>query len=174
MIVFASNPGLVQPLQEAFPKQTLKVYNLSSLYSGYDSITSLITGLHEWSANGVNVPEALARPEIDIAYWELIMKNNKMFNDLMKLVLNSFEGFVCMVLVKHDEYRDAVLESIIKLIQQRYGFTPWVIQDEGDIEVLEEPEYTAQGLVTLDEDRKRYHMMCEAGQVETVLDPINK
>ena len=174
MIVFVSDPGLAKPLQEAFPKRIMRIYNLSSLYSGYDSITSLITGLHEWAANGINVPAALDKPEIDVEYWNLIMQRPNMFNDLMKLVLNSFEGYVCMVLVHHDNYRDAVLESIIKLIQQRYGFTPWIVQDEEDISVIEEPEYTAQGLVTLDEDRKRYHIMYEAGQVEAVLDPINQ
>lgn len=173
MIVFIDNPNLINLIVAAYPKNKAMVFNLSSLYSGYTSVTSLITGLHEWSANGVNVAQALENPEIDMMYWNLIMSKPKMFESLVRVVFNSFEGNLCLVLIQHDPYRDSVLESLIKLIQQRYGFTPWIVNDIEDISVLEEPLYTAEGLNNIDTDRQHYHQLFMAGQIDRVLEEVN-
>ena len=57
------------------------------------------------------------------------------FTDFLKIVLNATLGNV-VILISHDPYRDAITESIIKLIQIRYGYNCWEIEDADDLSCL--------------------------------------
>ena len=48
------------------------------------------------------------------------------------------------------------MESLIKLIQQRYGYNSWIVDSIEDIDSCKESTYTPEGLLTIEEDIKKY------------------
>ena len=84
------------------------------------------------------------------------MNNPTLFGKLMAILSNSYEGHIVVLLVQRDPYRDSIMESLIKLIQQRYGYNCWIVEDPEDISCIKEDEYSTIGLLTLNEDLKRY------------------
>ena len=49
-----------------------------------------------------------------------------------------------------------VAESLLKFIQQRYGYNGYIINEASDVEFLNEGSFTIQGLYNLDIDKERY------------------
>ena len=155
MIIFIDNPGLISLIQGYFNKPIM-VYNLSSLYSGYIDCTDLLTNIAPINNTAMPLPEFVQSVDFDIQYSAMIMNNQILFVKLMMILSNSYEGAISIVLVQHDFYRDAIMESIIKFIQQRYGYNCWIIEDPDDIYCINEPHYTPMGLLNLDADLQRY------------------
>ena len=170
MIIFTDKPELISLIDKPY------VFNLSSFYSGYDNITNLCTSLNWFSVpQGMQINEYIYSPDFDMQYSSLVFNRNDLFISLMKLLLHSFEGDNVVVLVNRDLYRDAIMESLIKIIQIRYGYNCWVIEDTDDIPSLKESSFTPNGIMLLDEDRKRYTQMVLNGMAEHIIDPnINK
>ena len=155
MIIFLDDPKLISAIQDKLG-YSIKVFNMSSLYS---EITSIYIDTLEFDVNYAN---------------EILNNNPKMFEDLMKIMMNSHEGYIVIILVYRDAFRDSIMESLIKLIQQRYGYNSWIINDIDDIDGVNESTYSSIGLVTLEEDIKRYRDMYSKGLVDSIiLQPIN-
>ena len=60
------------------------------------------------------------------------------------------------VLIEDSPYRNAIAESIAKLIQQRYGYNIYYVYNLEDFLYIEESDFTPQGLLALDADVDRY------------------
>ena len=114
----------------------------------------------------MSLPEFVQSVDFDIQYSAMIMNNQILFVKLMMILSNSYEGAISIVLVQHDFYRDAIMESIIKFIQQRYGYNCWVIEDPDDIIYINEPHYTPMGLLNLDADLQRFDSLFVGQQNE--------
>jgi hypothetical protein len=65
------------------------------------------------------------------------------------------------------------MESLIKLIQQRYGYNCWIVEDVDDIEVMTEQMLLPNGLLTLDGDIKQFNQMQTKGIVDCILPNVN-
>lgn len=154
MIIFIDNPELIQMIQGYFNKP-INIYNLSSLYSGYIDCTDLLTNIATINTT-MPLPDFVQSVDFDIQYAAMVMNNQVLFVKLMMILSNSYEGNISIVLVEHDFYRDAIMESIIKFIQQRYGYNCWVIENPDDIIYIKEPHYTPMGLLNLDSDLQKY------------------
>jgi hypothetical protein len=155
MIVFTHNPAFINPIANHCAKQVL-VFNLSSLYSGYRSVSELITSLAPLNNTGLPMPEFVQTVEFDIQYANALLSNPILFSKLLSIVSASYEGNTVVVLVERDWYRDAVMESLIKFIQQRYGYNCWIVEDLDDIECIKETTYTTPGLLMLHDDLLKY------------------
>lgn len=155
MIVFTHNPAFIE-LIRAHYNRSVMVYNLSSLYSGYNSVTELITRIAPINNTGMLMPEFIQSVEFDIQYANALVSDPVLFSKLLSIVSVSYEGYIVILLVERDSYRDAVMESIIKFIQQRYGYNCWIVEDLEDIEYLKETNYTPAGLMALNEDLMRF------------------
>lgn len=155
MIIFTDNPNYLPIIQYEFNRPVI-VYNLSSLYSGFIDATELLTGLSRINYTGMPMPLFVESIEFDIQYAASIMNNPTLFGKLMAILSNSYEGHIVVLLVQRDPYRDSIMESLIKLIQQRYGYNCWIVEDPEDISCIKEDEYSTIGLLTLNEDLKRY------------------
>ena len=59
-------------------------------------------------------------------------------------------------MVYREPYRDAVMESLIKLIQQMYAYNCWIIEALEDIDLLNDNGYDTIGLMNLFQDVQRY------------------
>lgn len=155
MIVFTHNPAFISQIGMQCNRPII-VYNLSSLYSGYNSVTELITRIAPINNTGMPMPEFIQSVEFDIQYANALVSDPVLFGKLLSIISASYEGYVTILLVDRDAYRDAVMESIIKFIQQRYGYNCWIVEDPEDIECLKETPYTPTGLMMLNKDLLKF------------------
>lgn len=163
MILFIDDINLLNCIDDKFI-----VLNLSSFYSGYDSITNLIT----MPLINYNTPmnQFVDTPEFDLLYANNIFNNIELFRDLMKIMIYAYEGFTVVILVNRDPYRDTIMESLIKIIQERYGYSCWIINDIDDLECARETTFSTNGLITMDNDIQYFESLYQQGQVEPILD----
>lgn len=162
IITFISDPKLVGDIYDKLCMGCV-ILNLSSLYSGYRNITPLITKLAPINNTGMNMPNFVDSVNFDMQYAEAILNTPELFCCFMEILRPAYEGEVTCVLVQRDPYRDAVMESIIKLIQQRYGINCWIIESKEDIDLVRLQFGTANGLLTLDQDIHRYQEYAQQG-----------
>jgi hypothetical protein len=173
MIAFMDNPQYAELLRYRFPGRDPVILNLSSFYSGYINITHLIAKISPINNTGLPMPEFVNSVEFDMQYASAVLNDPELFGSLINIMLRAYEGYLVCVLVQRDHYRDAIMESLIKLIQQRYGYNCWIIEDEEDIEIMSEQMLTANGFLTLNSDIKQYNHMYSKGIVEGILPNIN-
>lgn len=173
MIAFIDNPQYAELLRYKFPGREPVILNLSSFYSGYINITHLIAKISPINNTGLPMPEFVNSVEFDIQYASAVLNNPELFGSLINIMLRAYEGYLVCILVQRDQYRDAVMESLIKLIQQRYGYNCWIIEDGDDIEIMSEQMLLPNGLLTLDADIKQYNQMYSKGMVGNILPNVN-
>ena len=161
MVIFTSNINILPHINNAV------VYNLSSYYSGFDDITGLITKIHIFNTTQLPTNEFINSPQFDSIYANNILQSNELFYDFIKIMINTLE-FNVVILVSHDPYRDAITESIIKLIQVRYGYNCWEAEDVEDLECLRESYFTPYGILALDQDKRSFDELCVSGYVAPV------
>lgn len=167
MIVFVSDPQMISSISEQVGAIPL-IYNYTSLYSGIasDNIYALTNHMRTINATGLPPNQFIESLEYDIAFAKAILTIPDMYEALMKIVINNYEGRLVVILVTRDPYRDALMESLIKFIQQRYGYNCWIINDYDDIESLQESNYSPEGLLTIQADIERYREMYAYGEVD--------
>lgn len=154
MIIFTHDLGLCGFFDNRI------VLNLSSYYDkAYynDDIHTLNIGIN--TPSDINIVEYIYSPEFDMSYYNMIMNDPNKFINLMKIMISCYYGMNVIILVSHDEFRDAILESLIKLIQLRYGYNSWIINNPDDIEGLKESDFSPEGLLNLDADILAYQNM---------------
>ena len=173
MIAFMDNPKYAELIRYKFPGREPVILNLSSFYSGHINITHLIAKISPINNTDMTMPEFVNSVEFDMQYASAVLSNSELFGSLINIMLRSYEGYLVCILVQRDPYRDAVMESLIKLIQQRYGYNCWIIEDADDIEVVSEQMMYPDGLITLDNDIKQFNQMYSKGLVENILPNIN-
>lgn len=173
MIVFMDNPCYAESLRYKFPGRDPVILNLSSLYSGYINITHLIAKISPINNTGLSMPEFVNSVEFDIQYASAVLSNSELFGSLINIMLRAYEGYLVCILVQRDPYRDAVMESLIKLIQQRYSYNCWIIEDNDDIDVISEQMLFPYGIIALDNDIKQYNQMYSKGMVESILPNVS-
>ena len=173
MIAFMDKPEYSGLLCYKFPRRIPVILNLSSLYSGYVGITNLITRIAPINNTALLLPDFVNSVDFDMQYASAVLNNPELFGSLINIMLRAYEGYLVCILVQRDHYRDAVMESLIKLIQQRYGYNCWIIEDPDDIEVRSEQMMYPDGLITLDNDIKQYNQLYSKGMIEGILPNVN-
>ena len=154
MIVFVSNPDYIPVIGYHF-NRPVKVFNLSSLYSGYTDLTDLLK-VRTINNTGMPMPLYVESVDFDLQYASALFNDPNLFGKLMMILSATYEGSIVILLVQRDPYRDAIMESLIKLIQQRYGYNCWIIEEQEDIYCMRQGNFTPSGLTNLNNDLKRY------------------
>ena len=173
MIIFMDNPKYIEAIKDKFVGRPTIILNLSSLYSGYTDISNLITKIAPINNSGLPIPEFVNSYMFDMQYASCIFNDPILYPSFMDIMIRAYEGYIVCILVQRDPYRDAIMESLIKLIQQRYQYNCWIIEDESDIDVLSEKMMYPAGLLQLDADINQYNKMCSKGLVHQILNPNN-
>ena len=171
MIVFLSEKRVEAALRSKFNKRPVIVFNLTSFYnsSHYDvSVTNLAVNANLVQAP-LPMPQFVEMLEFDMRYAELLLSQPQMFHSLFSIVYYNYIGYLVIVLVQRDRYRDCIMESIMKLIQQRYGFNSWLLEDINDVELVDEGSYTSIGIMNIDADIQRHIKMYQMGQVPKLI-----
>ena len=101
--------------------------------------------------------------EFDILYAQWIFNNDNQFFDFFTIVYNLYCGKDVYLVMDDSEWSENIMESILKLIQQRYGYNgtnitdyPSYIYAQNNISSSFEPTF---GIYNLDQDRNRYSIL---------------
>ena len=106
--------------------------------------------------------------EFDLAYANYIMNNNNAFVEFFQVIYNLYIGKDVFIAVDNDlEWAENVLESLLKFIQERYGYTAIKIESEEDYDFARKnficdfnPEF---GIYNLDIDKERFYSLVSSG-----------
>ena len=123
----------------------LVVYNLFSLKEGLDHLNLIPSVRMDYNSK-----------EFDRLYAQNIISNDDTFIELMRIVYPLYEGKnVYLVTVLNDSF-DGLTESILKLIQDRYGYNYSIINSYEDLQYLDDSsDFSLSGLFNLDHDKER-------------------
>ncbi|MGL5330507.1 MAG: hypothetical protein ACRDD7_14645 [Peptostreptococcaceae bacterium] len=143
MLVFANHRCVNQDIVNNFVTM-----NLSSLLEGFPTVDIL-------------PPFKLDRydRDFDIMYLEYILNDNNKFYEFMKIIMSLYYAVPTLILVGNDELYETVTESLIKLIQQRYGYLSNLIYNPEDWECVQDSEFSIHGLYNLDIDKERFAVL---------------
>lgn len=136
------------------------VYNLSSYVEGVERINILPNFQMDYS-----------NKQFDMAYAEYLMKENHIFMELMKIVMNMYFGLDVVILITRDQggLFDCITESLEKFLQQRYGIVSNNIGEIDDWNYIQDTDFSLQGLYNLDIDKERYSRLYVSGLSQDTL-----
>ena len=151
MILMYGTPDAVQYVDKC------KIYNFNSLLDGYEPL--YLTPPREvgiYGMNGTMGYTGYNEYQFDVNYMNYIIGNDGPFMQLMRIIMELYEGHNVFLIVSPDDWSTALIESLMKLIQQRYGINGTKIGSFDDFVYTEETEFTGYGLFNLDQDKERY------------------
>lgn len=161
MIIFTTIRNIPYELLEYKGIRQVVSYNLSSYYSDAPSMNALIPSIQNMSEE-ILQGDCLI-PQFDIEYGKHVIGDNNAFLQFMNIIVPAYMNtdMLVQVLIGHSNFRDAITESLIKLIQQRYGYNSYIVNDIEDFLCVDESDFSIPGLFTIDEDIARWRSMIE-------------
>lgn len=95
--------------------------------------------------------------EFDNEYINLILTNDHYFLQLMRIMIPLRDGHDVYILAYNEEtVFNPITETLMKLIQQRYGYNYQEIHSVDDLNIFDCSGFTTPGIIQFDEDFKRY------------------
>ena len=157
MIIFTPNHGIKEALLFYRPAEyNFYEFNLSSPINYGDSLAHLIPD-PEYIPYEV-VSGSIDTPDFDVMYGNFIMNNRDQFLLFMSVVLPLYnDPQACVIIYIEDSpIRNVVMESLMKLIQQRYGYSSYIINDPEDLVCIEDNmSFTPRGILSIQDDSTR-------------------
>lgn len=137
------------------------ILNLTGLVEGYQRVNLVPQTSYQLDFTDDN--------NFDIQYYQYIFSNQQPFMELMKIIMPIYEGNDVFLLVSRgiDSF-DKFTESLIKIIEARYGYTGvMLLNDPSDYPDIFErakivEEFSISGLNCLDQDKNNYVYMIES------------
>jgi hypothetical protein len=126
------------------------VYNISSMNENYFRLATL------QPPNNIGY---LTDRDFDIAYANYILQNDIPFYQFFMIIYPLYMGKDVYLISGDENWNENLIESILKLIQQRYGYEGFQITSQEDYLFLSsrtsdfDPGY---GLINLDQDKNRF------------------
>lgn len=128
-------------------KDKFIILNYNASLIGYNSLNL--------SPAGIPAGEFM-NDSFDMIYFNYIMSNDYLFIEFFNLIILLQEGNDVYLISDVNDYSIAP-ESLLKIIQQRYGYNGNIIHDVEDIGCINESSFTIPGLYQFDNDRLRYY-----------------
>lgn len=133
------------------------VYNFTSFREGYQRVPLLIP------------PNEIGRSsgrEFDIAYANYLMTNDFVFKSFFDIIYLLYTGVDIYLIIDESDWSENLIESLLKLIQQRYGYNAVKINCFEDYLQANSSKYISEfnpyyGLANLDMDKERYTYFIE-------------
>lgn len=138
------------------------VYNITSLREGLTNLNLLIPPNSIGLFTGV---------DFDIAYMNYIFCNDVVFKQFFDIIYSMYIGNdVYLVISDTDDWAENLIESLIKLIQQRYNVIAYRINCFEDFIYFnnvrdKHSDFSDFGLINLDQDKERYTYIVEAERI---------
>ena len=148
--------GELHAVDYVIDRNNIAIYNITSLSEKYKRIPLIPP-----NSLGAN-----SEYEFDIKYMNWILGNDNNFCSLMTII-NDLVNRDVFLLISNDNWSKILIESLLKLIQQRYGINAVYIDTEDDLLYAEESGFSDYGVLNLDEDRTRYMNLYEQYAIAT-------
>lgn len=123
-----------------------KVYNFSSLREGFPRLNLIPP--HNLGAN--------TEYEFDVKYAQYILNNDLIFMNFMTIIMELYYGHSVYLLISNDYWSELLIESLMKLIQQRYGVNGARVNTLEDLAFTLDSGFEDFGIANLDMDKERY------------------
>lgn len=138
------------------------VYNLTSLREGFERLPFLIPP---------NEIGKLTGRDFDLAYANYIFSNDFIFKSFFDIIWLLYSGTDVYIIISEDDWSENLVESLLKLIQQRYGYNGCRIDSYEDyLFRFNSSNYNdfdpRFGVANLDSDKERYTMIIETFRVQ--------
>lgn len=146
MLIVSNSRTILDVYANSKSPQTTFIINMSSATIGFtlfDRLMPLVT----------IDPES---KDFDLMYMNYLLSDEIAFSQLMMIIYNLYIGVDALIMIGETDIKYMVAESLLKFIQQRYGYNGYIINEASDVEFLNEGSFTIQGLYNLDIDKERY------------------
>ena len=138
------------------------VFNITSMKEGYVRLPLLVP------------PNELGRftgRDFDIAYMNYIMNNDLVFKQFFDIIYNLYIGVDVYLIIDESDWSINLIESLLKLIQQRYGYNANRINCIDDYLQAVNSKFISGfnpyfGLQNLDMDKERYTYIIETARIK--------
>jgi hypothetical protein len=129
------------------------VYNLTSLIEYYPRLNLLVP-------NGIGYYDG---PEFDMAYMNYIFGNDSVFCQFFCIIMNLYMGNDVYIITDDENWSENLAESLLKIIQQRYGYNGARIDSYEDYIMLSQSKNNGKfdpgnGLANLDSDKDGFSL----------------
>lgn len=128
-----------------------KIYNISGMKEGYENLQILIPPNEIGTTYG---------REFDIAYMNYVLYNDNVFVEFFRIIQNLYTGINVYLVFGDNDWSENLCQSILKIIQQRYGYNGYFINSFEDYifaSTNDSSDFNKQyGLYNLDQDKNRY------------------
>ena len=136
------------------------IFNLTSYKEGYNRLNLLVP------------PNELGRftdRDFDIVYANYVIGNDMVFCQFFWIIYNLYIGYDVFIIANPLDWSENILESLLKLIQQRYGYN--AIKIDSDEDYIYAANYMTTGfapgygLYNLDQDKERFTYLIESYRI---------
>lgn len=128
-------------------KDKFSILNFNSFLIGYQTLNLVPAGFPAGT---------FMSDSFDMEYFNYIMANDSLFYEFFSVIILLQEGNDVYLISDVNDY-SIVPESLLKIIQQRYGYNGNIIHDIDDLGSMQDSSFTIQGLYQFDSDRLRYY-----------------
>lgn len=132
------------------------VFNFTSLTEDYPNI-----GLMPPNSLGL-----LSGLDFDLAYMHYIMDDDEIFCRFMNIMMNIYYGRSVYLIISNDNWSELLIESLLKLIQQRYNLNGYRIESFDDYVYAEASDINSFGLFNIDQDKERWTYIQQTNQMK--------
>ena len=130
------------------------------------SINSMVEGLPTLQLVPPRELGYLSDYDFDVAYYNWVLGNDYIFHQFFTIINNLYIGSAdILLLFSNDPWSENLAESLLKIIQQRYGYNGVLINNIEDYIQANHMEFNFNreyGLYNLDQDKQRYAIMSES------------
>lgn len=121
------------------------------------NFTSYIEGYRRLYLLPPNSLGASSEYQFDQLYMQYIFSNDSIFFEFFSLITLLNEGKDIYIIVSDDDWSQMLIESLLKLIQQRYGYNGQRVNCFDDVIYSTPVEFNKSwGILNYDEDAERY------------------
>lgn len=122
------------------------------------NFTSYIEGYRRLYIIPPNSLGASSEYNFDVLYMQYIMSNDLIFCEFFTIIYSLYTGKdVYLIVSDEEDWAETLNESLLKLIQQRYGYNAIRVNSIDDIIFSDPGEFdSSYGIYNLDEDLERY------------------
>jgi hypothetical protein len=145
-----------------------KIYNVSSMREGYENLQILIPP---------NVIGKTFDREFDINYYNYIIQNDQVFMEFFRIIQDLYLNKNVYLMFGDDEWSENLCQSLLKIIQQRYGYNGYYIDNMNDYlyaSMNDTSDFNKEyGIYNLDQDKMRYSYLVKQIQIRLPQDQYN-
>ena len=131
------------------------------------NFTSLVEGYQDSHLIPPNNLGAISEYDFDMRYMHYIMDHDGNFVNFMNIVNEIYYGHNVFLIISYNDWSINLVESLLKLIQQRYGINATNVITPDDVYYAEDVQFDSYyGINNFDIDKERYVRLYEFFRVQ--------